>query len=111
MRALLQFTLPVLPSRSASPLRLLFLPSSFCRFAQFLSICSLCFFSFLFCRFAPSISQFLPICVFCFFFFSLQHYAWPSQPVNIFFSFLSVTLSIALSWWVSKFLQLKGKGF
>ncbi|TYH77122.1 hypothetical protein ES332_D04G131200v1, partial [Gossypium tomentosum] len=60
---LLQFTLSVLPSRSASPFRLLFLPSSLN----------------LFCRFAPSVSQ-----PFLFFFFTTQ---LTLGILNLFFSF------------------------
>ncbi|KAG4152151.1 hypothetical protein ERO13_D04G104600v2 [Gossypium hirsutum] len=83
---LLQFTLPVLPSSSASPFRLLFLPSSLN----------------LFCRFAPSVSQ-------PFLSFSLQHNLRLAFS-TFSFLFLSVTLLLALSWWVFKLLQLKESG-
>ncbi|TYH38202.1 hypothetical protein ES332_D12G094700v1 [Gossypium tomentosum] len=84
MFGVVSFTLPVLPSRLASSLRLLFLPSTFCPFAQ---------------------SLFL-------FFFSLSLFRLAfstSRPFS--FLFLSVTLSIALNWWVSRLLLLKGKGY
>ncbi|KAB2042183.1 hypothetical protein ES319_D02G198600v1 [Gossypium barbadense] len=61
---LLQFTLPVLPSRSTSPFRLLFLPSSL----RFLPICSLC------------------LSTFSFLFLYNTIYTWPSQSF-LFFSF------------------------